>query len=249
MRQTFMQRSRGICDGAPLMIKLYTFGPMADLPDASPFVMKVMTLLKLAGLDYVEDRGGYGKAPKGKLPFIEDNGVVIADSAFIRFHLEEQHGANFDGHLTAEQRATGVAVEKMCEDHLIGIVAHIRWLDDANFENGPARFFDRAPALIRPFIKKMVRRKVAKALYVQGIGRHTDAERLRLGVQDVDALSTLLGDKPYFFGDAPSGTDATVFAFVAGLLSPLSASPLRDHALALPNLVAYRDRLTAQFFG
>ena len=46
------------------MITLYTFGPYFGLPDASPFVIKAMLLLKFAGLDYHEDRGGFRKAPK-----------------------------------------------------------------------------------------------------------------------------------------------------------------------------------------
>ena len=34
------------------MITLYTFGPFFGQPDASPFVIKAMLLLKMAGLDY-----------------------------------------------------------------------------------------------------------------------------------------------------------------------------------------------------
>jgi hypothetical protein len=55
---------------AAAMITLYTFGPYFGLPDGSPFVIKAMLLLKFAGLEYSENRGGYGNAPKGKLPYI-----------------------------------------------------------------------------------------------------------------------------------------------------------------------------------
>ncbi len=61
------------------MITLYTFGPHFGLPDGSPFVTKAMLLLKLAGLPFAEDRGGYGRAPKCKLPYIEDDGEIVAD--------------------------------------------------------------------------------------------------------------------------------------------------------------------------
>jgi hypothetical protein len=61
------------------MITLYTFGPYFGLPDASPFVIKAMLLLKFAGLDYREDRGGFRKAPKGKLPKFPYAGVRYAD--------------------------------------------------------------------------------------------------------------------------------------------------------------------------
>jgi glutathione S-transferase len=74
------------------MITLYTFGPHFGLPDGSPFVTKTMLLLKFAGLPYQENRQGYGRAPKGKLPYIDDAGIVVADSTFIRFHIEKKYG-------------------------------------------------------------------------------------------------------------------------------------------------------------
>ena len=100
------------------MITLYTFGPYFGLPDTSPFVIKAMLLLKFAGLEYSEDRGGFGKAPKGKLPYIDDDGLIVADSTFIRFHIEKKYGFDFDAGLAPEQRAVAWAAEKMCEEHL-----------------------------------------------------------------------------------------------------------------------------------
>lgn len=230
------------------MITLYCFQPVPGLPDASPFVTKAMTLLKLAGLDYVEDRTGFSRAPKGKQPYISDDGEIIADSTFIRFHIEKAHSFDFDAHLTAEQRAIGWCVEKMCEEHLYWIIARMRWMDDANFERGPARFFDHAPAFARPFAKWYVRRRVAASLRAQGMGRHSAPEVDALGLRDVEALATLIGDKPYLFGDTPSGADATVFAFVASVLAPIAESAVRDAALAKPNLVDYRNRMLKAYF-
>jgi glutathione S-transferase len=230
------------------MITLYTFAPMGGLPDVSPFVTKTMVLLKMAGLDYREDRTGFRKAPKGKLPYIDDNGTIVADSSLIRLHLEKTHGADFDAHLTPEQRATAWAVEKMCDEHLYWLVVRGRWLDDANFERGPAHFFDSAPALLRPVIKAMARRQVGKSLFRQGMGRHTEEDATRLGEKDIETLARLLADKPYLFGENPSGADATVFAFVAGLLWSLWESPLKDATGAHKNLVAYRDRMMNAYF-
>jgi glutathione S-transferase len=230
------------------MIKLYCFRPSHGLPDGSPFVIKAMTLLKLAGLDYVEDCSGFSRAPKGKQPYIDDDGTIVADSTFIRFHLEKAHGIDFDRSLTAEQRAEAWAIEKMCEEHLYWVVVHTRWMDDANFERGPAKFFNSVPALTRPAVKWFVRRKVAKSLWAQGIGRHNASEIAELGLRDIDALVALLGDRPFLFGETPCGADATVFAFVASLMAPIAESPVRDAALAEPNLVAYRDRMMKAYF-
>jgi glutathione S-transferase len=230
------------------MITLYSFGPFFGLPDASPFVLKAMTLLELAGLRYVENHGGYARAPKGKLPYIEDEGTLIADSTFIRFHIEQKYGFDFDAGLSAEQRATGWAIEKMLEDHYYWALVHTRWIDDANFAGSAAQFFGAVPTLIRPLVKALVRRKIAASLKAQGMGRHCGREIAELARRDIDALATLLGDKRFLFGDKPCGADATAFAFVAESLSPEIASPLRAATLANANLVAYRDRMLSAYF-
>lgn len=62
------------------MITLYSFGPGFGLPDPSPFVTKAEVLLKMAELPYRSDTTGFKKAPKGKLPYIDDGGEIISDS-------------------------------------------------------------------------------------------------------------------------------------------------------------------------
>ncbi|WP_400767665.1 glutathione S-transferase family protein [Methylosinus sporium] len=230
------------------MIKLYSFGPYFGLPDASPFVLKTMALLKFAGLRYVEDHSGFGRAPKGKLPFIDDEGTIVADSTFIRLYLEKTYGIDFDAGLTPEQRAAGWAIEKMLEEHYYWLLVQARWIDDGNFARGPAQFFSRAPAILRPLAKALIRKKIARTLMAQGLGRHTDEQLAELGRRDMDALSTLLGDKPYLFGSAPSAVDAVAFAMVTQTLVSELVSPLRDAVASKPNLVAYRDRLLAAYF-
>jgi glutathione S-transferase len=125
------------------MITLYTFGPYFGLPDGSPFVTKAMLLLKFAGLEFSEDRGGYRKAPKGKLLYIDDGGLIVADSTFICFHIEKKYGFDFDAGLTPEQKAAAWAIEKMCEDHLYLALMATRWLDDVNFVKAPPNSLNR----------------------------------------------------------------------------------------------------------
>ncbi len=59
------------------MITLYGFGPAMGLPEISPFVTKAHILLQMAGLPYETETsfGGFLKAPKGKLPYIRDDGA------------------------------------------------------------------------------------------------------------------------------------------------------------------------------
>jgi len=230
------------------MITLYKFGPAWGLPDPSPFVTKAELLLKIAGLPYETNVKGFGKAPKGKLPYIADDGEIVADSTFIRAHVERKYGFDFDRGLSTEQKGLSWAVEKLCEDHLYWLVVHARWLEDENFARGPSVSMNAAPAPIRPFLKAFVRRSLRRTLRGQGLGRHSEAERAELGRRDLTALSAILGDKSYFMGAEPTGLDATTGAFVIGSLARLFVTPIRDAAEALPNLVAYRDRMMRRFY-
>lgn len=230
------------------MITLYTFGPAFGLPDPSPFVMKADVLLKLSGLPYQTNTKGFGKAPKGKLPYIDDDGERIADSTFIRLHLERKYGIDFDRGLDVRERAAAWAFEKLAEDHLYWMVVQARWMDDANFAKGPVNFFNRVPSLVRPIVIAMIRRKVRQSLHGQGIGRHSPAEVAALGTRGIVAIADYLADKPFFTGEAPTGADATVFAFAAGVLCPTFDTPLRTAAEAHDNLKRYVGRMTARFY-
>jgi glutathione S-transferase len=230
------------------MITLYAFGPRFGLPDPSPFVTKAEVLLKMSGLPFRTDLTGFNKAPKGKLPYIDDNGERVADSTFIRWHLETKHGIDFDRGLNAEQRAVAWAFEKLAEDNLYWAVLHSRWMIDANFDKGPRRFFDAAPAPLRPFIVPMVRRQVRKALHAQGMGRHSEAEIEALASRGIDALATHLGQHDYFMGAEPVGVDATIFAFAANMLCPEFDSKLRTATERHDNLCRYVGRMRARYY-
>jgi glutathione S-transferase len=230
------------------MITLYNFGPGFGLPDPSPFVTKVDVLLKMANLPYRTDTSGFRKAPKGKIPYIEDDGEIIADSTFIRWHIEKKYGVDFDRGLSAEQRAVAWAFEKMSEEQLYFALLHSRWMDDANFAKGPAMFFRRVPAPMRLFVMQMVRRKIRQTLHGQGMGRHSPQEIVALATRSIDAMADFLGSKPFFMGAEPTGVDATTFAFAVGTLCPLFDAATRSAAERHDNLRRYVGRMTKRFY-
>lgn len=230
------------------MITLYAFGPQFGLPDPSPFVTKAEVLLKMSGLPYRTNLKGFRKAPKGKLPYIDDDGERIADSTFIRRHLERKHKVDFDRGLSAEQKAIAWAFEKMAEDNLYWATVDARWMVDTNFDKGPRVFFKRVPPPLRSLVVAMIRRQVRKALYAHGMGRHTRAEIETLGAESIDAMATYLGQKSFFMGAEPVGVDATMFAFAAGALCPQFDTPLRTAAERHDNLRRYVGRMTARYY-
>ena len=230
------------------MITLYTFGPAFGVPDPSPYCMKALMLLKMAGLEFRTQPANLRKAPKGKAPYMDDNGTRIADSTFIRFHLESTYGIDFDAGLSDTERAVAWAFEKLCEDNLYWAIVYSRWLNDENFNAGPVQFFQAVPALMRPFVVFMVRRQVRRDLKGQGFGRHSEAEIGALATRAIDHLAAYLGDKPYLMGDKPCGADAIVLATVASLLCDIFVSPMLGATAKHNNLVAYRDRLMVEYF-
>ncbi|MNS91150.1 hypothetical protein D3C72_1252280 [compost metagenome] len=230
------------------MIILYTFGPAFGLPDASPFVTKAEMLLKLAGLPYQARRGSLRRAPKGKLPYLDDMGRIVADSTLIRWHIEKTYHIDFDAGLSPAERGIAWAAEKLMEDHLYWAVARVRWLDQANFDKGPAQFFRGVPAPVRGLAERLVRYKVRKTLWGQGLGRHSEEELVALATKGVTSIADILGDKRYLMGDKPCGADATLFAFAASLLCPVFDTPIRTAAEGHANLVAYMERMRAEFY-
>lgn len=224
------------------MITLYGSGRRFGLPDASPFVTKAEILLKMAGVPFARAKADFRKAPKGKIPYIDDGDLRLGDSTFIRWHLETTLGFDFDAGLSGADRAVAWAFEKMCENELYWAIVHTRWADAENFDRGPRQFFGEVPAPLRPVVVAIVKRSIRSSLKGQGLGRHSPAEVARIGAGNLKAISDFLGDKPWLMGETPCGADAAVWSMVAGAICPHFRSGVRAAGESHANLVAYRDR-------
>ncbi len=141
-----------------------------------------------------------------------------------------------------------LAIELMVEHELSPAVGYFRWLIPENFERGPGRWFDDAPAEMREQMKRGLQEEVRKVMLARGIARHSEAEIVGLGARSLKALSVFLGEKQYLMGDEPCGADAFVFATLAGAMTPCFPSPLRDEALKFPTLIAYVTRMFERFY-
>ncbi len=225
------------------MITLHVFGPAFGLSDPSPFVTKAELLLKWAGLPYQVSRKGFFKAPKGKLPYIDDDGACVPDSTFIRWHIEKKYRLDFDAGLSESERGIAWAVEKLLEDHLYWPMVYYRWCDDTNFKKGSARFFRRIPWPVRGLVERSVRGKMRKYLHAHGMGRHSEQEMIALAAKGLASLAAILGSRTYLMGEQRCGADATLTAFVTGALCAHFDSPIRTLAEQHANLAAYSARM------
>jgi glutathione S-transferase len=232
------------------MIRLYTFGPFFDLPDASPFCLKVDAYLRVAGIPF-ESIPGFGNlrhAPKGKLPYIDDDGEIVPDSAFIISHLNKKYGDRLDADLNAEQRAIAHAFTRMLDENLYWCAVHSRWMDPAVWPEIRRLFFGAMPPPLRWIAPALIRRSVAKTLHAQGIGRHSPAEILEIARRDLTALSDFLGSRQHFLGAQVTTLDVVAYAFLAELIVPPLKCGLTDLARGFPNLVGFVERFRARYY-
>jgi len=231
------------------MITLFAAGAGFGLPEISPYVTKTEVQLMMAGLDYRKTIGSRETAPKGQLPWIEDAAQAIGDSTFIRVHIERKYDIDLDLGLSGKERAQAWAIERMIENQLGWISSYFRFLEPANFEKGPARWFDQAPPHLRDELRMGVKDAVGANVRAVGVGRHLREEVAWLGALSLRALDELLEDKTYLMRDShPVGVDATAFAMLAAIMTPFFDSPLRREAESYPRLTDYAGRMMARFY-
>lgn len=232
------------------MIQLHQYPPMFGIPNPSPFCMKLETWLRMTGLPFeivrvVDPR----KGPKGKVPWIEDAGRTVADSAFIIDYLKETYGDSLNANLGAGERATSLALQRLIEEHLYWAIAHGRFLDDAVWPSTKTQFLAGFPAPFRPLVGRLVRKTIAKSLHLQGLGRHSQEDLYRLACDDLTALSTTLADKQYFFGEKPTDLDAIAYGFLAQILWAPGPDRVREHLNRTRNLPAFCEKTKRAYYG
>jgi isoprene-epoxide---glutathione S-transferase len=237
------------------MITLFGYVPAWGLPDVSPFVTKVDCYLRMIGLPYqlVKLPGGdLTKTPKGKLPVIDDAGTTIADSDFIIRYLKRAYGDPLDARLTLHDKAVAVAFARMLQESFYWYVVQMRYRRDEDFKiYDPVfvEFLDFVPPEARVAPVKEFRERMLHQFYWSGKGRHAPEEIEEFAREEFDAISTYLGDKPYFMGEQPTSIDATLYPWLVHTMRVPFPSPIRTYGNSLSNLVAYCDRMRDSYYA
>ncbi len=164
------------------MMTLYQFYRVWGLPNASPFCMKVETYLRMMNLPYdTKFINNPQQAPKEKLPYVQIEEINYPDSEMIIEELKKRYGDELDKDLTEEQRTLSVLIEHAFCERMYWVLVYLRWQNDAGWALAKQAYFTKLPALPKLFVPSMIRKKMLKALYYQGIGRHNTEEVIHLG--------------------------------------------------------------------
>jgi glutathione S-transferase len=203
----------------------------------------------MAGLDYrLASGANIIKAPKGKMPWIEDDGRVLADSGFIVDYLKDRYGDPLDADLTTGERAIALAFRRLLEENLYWAVLYARWCTSEGWALTRRAFFGSLPPVLREVVPMLARRGIRKEIWGHGMGRHSPEEIQQIGQTDLTALADFLGDKHYFMGERPTSLDAIAYAFLANLLWVPLEMPLKAHAQRYPQFEAYCERMKDRYY-
>jgi len=231
------------------VIRLFQFAPALGLPNASPFCMKMETYLRMAALPFeLVNSGNVMKAPKHKLPYIDDGGTVVADTTFIIEYLKGRYGDPLDAALSPAERAVATAFQRLIEENLYWAIVQTRWAEPAGWAQTREAFFGTMPAPLRWFVPALARRGLLAEMRGHGMGRHSAAQIHAIGCRDVTAVADFLADRPFMLGEQPTSLDATAHAFLANVLWAPVDSPIQRLARSRPTLQAYCERMKARYF-
>jgi glutathione S-transferase len=236
------------------VITVYGYVPAWGLPDISPYVTKLVNYLTFTGLDFQHKTQDLARldqdAPFGKLPYIVDaDGTKVGDSNQIIAYLKNRYGDPLDGDQEPVEAAQALAFNRMVEEHLYwsGVIQP-RWRYPDQFEIYIPYIVQGAE--VTPELRQALfafRDRIVDEFNGQGMGRRPDEEVFAFLKADIDALSTFLGDKPYFMGDKLRSIDASVYSSFRHVADQPWDFPGRDYARSKANIVAYADRLRDEF--
>ena len=198
------------------MMILQAFGPAFGQPSPSPFCVKAMCLLTMAGANWKPDfAADIRKAPRGKFPVLLDGDQTIPDTSEIQQHLEARHDADFDAGLSAADRAQAHMMIRMADEHLYHACVYDRWVRDDNWAVLRDTYFAAMPWPLRAIVPGIVRKSAISNLRGQGLGRMSYDEMVQRAEDDLCVLDQVIGDTGFLFGDRPTAADASTTASLA----------------------------------
>ncbi len=235
------------------MIKLYGSVPGWTVPCLGPMTTKVAYYLTLAGLSFefvTTDLSQLDRdSPNGKVPFIDDEGTLLADSTLIIDHLRRRYGDALGMGVTPREAATMLAFNRLIDDHLYWIsVVQPRYVDDGDWHRYLcmiARTDNLSPEA--EAFGDAWRARVLNGYHNAGWARLSSETLYARARADIDALSDQLGERPYFMGDEPRWIDASALSILRHIIDAPFSFDTKHHGATKRNLVAYMKRMKEQF--
>jgi glutathione S-transferase len=150
--------------------------------------------------------------PIGKVPALEIEGRVVADSTDIAYFLEERWPERPLIPREPAERALCHVFEDWADESLYFYEMRLRFTFERNRDRWTRVLLAHDAALMRMMGPALVARVLRKQCYAQGVGRRPEDMVLRDVRRHVDALDAWLAGKTWLVGHALSLADITVYA-------------------------------------
>jgi len=233
------------------MITMYGHVPAWGIPDLSPFVTAIDLYLRMTGQPYHLVLGDLGEAPMGKLPYIEDGDITVADTSFILEYLKHTYGDPLDSRLDAREEAVRLFIWRMMDESFYWYLVQGRYRRDEDFAHYDPlweQFFGHLSQTDKRAAVEDARERLLTEFYQSGRGRLSWDEVEHLGCREIDAITAWLGHEDYLFGETPGSADCAVHAFLQGLIYVPFENQIKTHALGQPTIVAYMKRISERYY-
>lgn len=188
--------------------------------EESPFCDKIRRALNWKRIPYtihevplLQAMTSYKKVnPIGKVPALEIDGRVIADSTDIAYELDERWPERPLVPRDPAERALCHFLEDWADESLYFYEMRLRFTFARNRPRWVAALLAHDSALMRAVGGPIVASSVAKSCRVQGVGRKPEEMVLRDVDRHLDALAAWLAGKSWLVGTGLSLADLAVFA-------------------------------------
>jgi len=179
--------------------------------------------------------------PISRVPTLDDNGKVIANSADIARHLEERFPEPPLVPRASAERALVQILEDWADQSLYFYEARLRFTFAANVErtadlllaNEEAGLIRRVGALAAP-------RTMRNILAKQGIGRKSEEEVLRDVARHAEAIAGWLGTREWLVGERLTLADIAVFVQLAAIRATHEGEKILT---AQPTVLSWMERV------
>ena len=208
------------------MLTLYSYPKLYGVADNNPYGLKIFAFLRLCMLPFRHEQIFDAKsAPRGQLPFIDDDGEIIGDSDSIIVHLIARRHLTIDSDLTAPQRDIDLMVRRTLDD-LYWVMSYSRWRDDQYWPLFRDEMLKEHGGVTAASLEK-AREYNFQRYYYQGIGRYDRDAIFARGLADLGCLAHLIPDDGFFFGAKIHSIDAGVYGFLANIYFFRIDTPLK----------------------
>ncbi len=220
------------------VITLYSYPTLFGVADNNGYGLKVFAFLRLAGRPFAHEHiFDTSAAPRGQLPYIDDDGEIIGDSDTIIAHLIGKYRLTIDAALGARERDLSLLVARLLDD-LYWVMSYSRWQDERYWPAFRAALIREHPNLTEEGLAK-AREFNFQRYHFQGIGRYAPDAAYARGLADLGVLADLVPADGYVHGADPTSIDAGIYGFIANIHFYDIDTPLKQFVSSRQNLVRH----------